>query len=53
MRDKKQIIENIKREIAKVNPYIRRDLARVISYIFKSIKIEEFDKDLIIIIIIR
>ena len=34
MRDKKQIIVNIKKEIVKVNPYIRRDLARAISYIF-------------------
>ena len=38
MRDKKQIIENIKRKIANVNPYMKRDLARVTSYIFDCFK---------------
>lgn len=38
MRNKKEIIVNIKREIVKVNPYMKRDLAKVISYIFDCFK---------------
>ena len=38
MRNKKEIIDSIKREIANVNPYMKRDLARVISYIFDCFK---------------